>query len=383
MKTFLYSHGGSGNHGCEALARTTAQILGNDVYKLFSLEPDEDKKYGIDKILQVENARNYEKNKFKLAIAAAQIKFNNNNYYSEYLDISNMLHEKADVAVSIGGDNYCYDGFGQFCFKNKLLNEHGFKTVLWGCSVESDMINDEMRRDLARYSFITARESITYEAVKKLNKNTYLCADPAFTLQPVETELPQELKGKKIAGINVSPMILNCKADKSMTIKNIKKMIKYIIEETDYYIMLVPHVVWSQSDDRVVLKKIKESFADNPRVVLIEDCGCRELKYLISKCEIFIGARTHSTIAAYSSCVPTIVLGYSVKSKGIAKDIFGSYEHYVLPVQELENECDLLREFKYIDENKEIIRKHLNAVMPAYIESAYKAGDYFREVLGK
>ena len=31
MKTVLYMHGGSGNHGCEALVRTTAQIIKNAV----------------------------------------------------------------------------------------------------------------------------------------------------------------------------------------------------------------------------------------------------------------------------------------------------------------------------------------------------------------
>ena len=50
---------------------------------------------------------------------------------------------------------------------------------------------------------------------------------------------------------------------------------------------------------------------------------------------MFIGARTHATIAAYSSCVPTLVVGYSIKARGIAKDLFGTDEGYVLPVQAL------------------------------------------------
>ena len=56
---------------------------------------------------------------------------------------------------------------------------------------------------------------------------------------------------------------------------------------------------------------------------------------------MFIGARTHSTIAAYSSGVPTLVVGYSVKAKGIAKDLFGTEENYVLPVQALKEENNL------------------------------------------
>lgn len=60
-----------------------------------------------------------------------------------------------------------------------------------------------------------------------------------------------------------------------------------------------------------------------------------QYKSIISRCDMFIGARTHATIAAYSTCVPTLVIGYSVKSKGIAKDIFGTDEGLVIPVSEI------------------------------------------------
>ena len=61
------------------------------------------------------------------------------------------------------------------------------------------------------------------------------------------------------------------------------------------------------------------------RVMLVQDCNCEELKGYISRCRFFIGARTHATIAAYSSQVPTLVVGYSVKAKGIAKDRIRKY----------------------------------------------------------
>ena len=51
---------------------------------------------------------------------------------------------------------------------------------------------------------------------------------------------------------------------------------------------------------------------------MIQDDNCMVIKGYISRCELFIGARTHATIAAYSTGVPTLVLGYSVKARGIA-----------------------------------------------------------------
>ena len=48
MKLLLYPHGGSGNHGCEAIVRSTLKMI--PTATLFSSNPDEDKRYGLDAI---------------------------------------------------------------------------------------------------------------------------------------------------------------------------------------------------------------------------------------------------------------------------------------------------------------------------------------------
>ena len=95
-----------------------------------------------------------------------------------------------------------------------------------------------------------------------------------------------------------------------------------------------------------------------------------QLKGYISRCRFFIGARTHATIAAYSTLVPTLVLGYSVKSRGIATDLFGTGEHYVLPVQQLCTADAMTDAFQWLMEHEEDIRSRLKAEMPRYIEDA-------------
>ncbi|MDO5124498.1 MAG: polysaccharide pyruvyl transferase family protein, partial [Eubacteriales bacterium] len=87
------------------------------------------------------------------------------------------------------------------------------------------------------------------------------------------------------------------------------------------------------NNDLKPLESLFSIYKDSGRVVLIKDHNCEELKGYISRCRFFVGARTHATIAAYSTCVPTLVVGYSIKSKGIAKDLFGTFEKYVVPVQ--------------------------------------------------
>ena len=113
---------------------------------------------------------------------------------------------------------------------------------------------------------------------------------------------------------------------------------------------------------------------------MIEDHNCMELKGYIARCRMFIGARTHATIAAYSSCVPTLVLGYSVKSKGIARDIFGTEENYVIPVQGMTNPNALAQGFAWLYKNESPIRTHLGTVMPGYIQKACNAADAFKKL---
>ena len=55
-KFVLYAHGGSGNHGCEALVRTTSKIINNtfgEYPKVISSNPDEDRTYIKDLPLDV------------------------------------------------------------------------------------------------------------------------------------------------------------------------------------------------------------------------------------------------------------------------------------------------------------------------------------------
>ena len=105
-----------------------------------------------------------------------------------------------------------------------------------------------------------------------------------------------------------------------------------------------------------------------------------KIKYVISKCRAFIGARTHATIAAYSSMVPTLVVGYSVKAKGIAQDIFGTWENYVLPVQTLLSPEELIGAFEWMMEREDEIRTQLQKVMPDYCKKAAGAGEEIRKL---
>ena len=51
-KTAMYFHGGSANHGCEAIVRSTAKLLGEKLV-LYSSGVEEDYQYNVDEIVSV------------------------------------------------------------------------------------------------------------------------------------------------------------------------------------------------------------------------------------------------------------------------------------------------------------------------------------------
>lgn len=367
----FYEHGGSGNHGCEAIVRSSIDVLQKPV-RLYSMHMDQDMQYGVQKVCEIkEDAFNYySRGSIKWLVAAIYKRIIGNGDMATRFIRNNLCKsiKKGDVCFSIGGDNYCYPGTEELASVNRNLKSNGAQLVLWGCSVEPDLLEqDEVRKDIQQFDLIAARETISYEALKKVNPNTILVADPAFSLKKIELPLPEGWIEGNMIGINASPLILLNGKNGELVFEAYRQLIVKILETTECGVALIPHVVLENNDDRDILKKLYESVGDTKRVVLLPDANCMELKGYISRCRMFVGARTHSTIAAYSSCVPTLVLGYSVKSKGIARDLFGTEEKYVLPVQNMKNPEELTKGFEWLMNNEEKIREHLEKVIPQYV----------------
>lgn len=375
MRIVLYGNGTCGNHGCEAIVRGTIGLLGIDenTYRIQSENPREDRKYGLGKLAQIFPAKSEHKKDFRFAAAYAKLKLAKD--YTDmdglfYLSSSQEAGSWADIALSIGGDNYCYSGTGIYAYLNRVYKKQGAKTVLWGCSIEPDIVAQKnVEKDLRRYDWIVARESITYEAVKRIQKNTILAPDPAFSMESVECSLDERLNAENVIGINISPMIISNEKRNGMAYENYKHLIQYILSATDAVIALIPHVVWASSDDRKILRQLYDDFHQNSRLVPVKDGSAPELKYIISRCSFFVGARTHATIAAYSSCVPTLAVGYSVKARGIARDLFGTEKGYVLPVQDLSASSQLTAMFQELWFSRNSVRAHLEQMIPTYISN--------------
>ena len=234
---------------------------------------------------------------------------------------------------------------------------------------------------------VTVRESLSLEALKSstFSKNIYFYPDPAFGMAVEKPEL--DFPEGDIVAINASNLMMSPKYGNTaeMIYANYRCLIEYCLNILNLKVLLLPHVM--KSADLSVLRNIRESFKDNEKVYLLEDetLTAPQLKYIISKCRFLITSRTHASIAAYSTGVPVLVIGYSVKSRGIAEDIFGDSEHYVLPLDQMNEETTLRDRFKWIAAHEDEIRRELGASMPSYIVKSKGFVSLFqkKELVGK
>lgn len=374
----LYSHSGSYNHGCEALIRSVIAMFPAEKIIIQSNNPSEDIEFGIDEIAEVVplGKRFSERSRLHLIIARAfKLLFHTEFFY--WYGINKPLRKylkKINCALSIGGDNYCYTINGMLEYQNRYFKSKNIKTVLFGASINPEVLSDRTVRDLKRYDLITARESITYEALKNCGLNNIeRTVDTAFFLEKAETELPAADSGRKMIGINASPLVTAKNKDPDLVFNAYRRLIEWIISNTDSDVLLIPHVTVRTNNDLDVLERLAESL-DSSRIKIVSQdkkLNCMQLKQAISQCEFMVAARTHASIAAYSSAVPCLVIGYSVKSRGIAKDLFDSIDDYVLDADRITEENDLLDRFLPLYNSRGSIRDHLQTALPAYKEGYY------------
>lgn len=208
-------------------------------------------------------------------------------------------------------------------------------------------------------------------------RNVSFCPDSAFLLEPRGAEIPEVFQPHNTVGINVSPLLLRRARNAKLILDNLIALIGTILRTTDSAVALIPHAVQNGNDDRDPLKELYAAFQDSGRVCLIKDQSASQLKSIIALCSSFIGARTHAVIAAYSSGVPTLALGYSVKAKGLAEDIFGVDTPYVLPIENIADETAVTRRWIRLRIHAPEITETLRAKTAAY-EDALKA---FRRTL--
>lgn len=384
-KLYFPIHLDGDNRGCEAIAKGTIEVLNLNKEQYVGLTTDLnlDSYLGINEISTLVEKKKV--NIFVKGITYLTRAIKNSNdftgsYRNHYDSFLKIIGEN-NICMITGGDMFCYCD-NELNYIIAQMTKRKISTVLWGCSFGPENLTPAKMKALKQITAITARESLTYAYfVNELKiKKVKLVSDPAFTLVPQECELPDYFD-KDVLGINLSNFTSENYSDDNVFFKAFMGFIEYIISNTDLTIVLIPHVFWKGQDDRIVCKLIKEkaSKSDRIRTLNTKKMNYCQIRYAISKCRYFIGARTHAMISAYSTCTPSIALGYSIKSRGIAKDL-GLDGRLVIDYHNVKRSEELIECFEYMVRNEERIRSHLQSVMPEYVKKAYSAKDVIEKL---
>lgn len=376
----MYFHGGSKNRGCEAIVRTGVSIIKkenpNATVDLASWDPDSDKIIPlIDQIIsdKTKSIKSYTPNWIINYIKIKLFKDESFAFRKMHNDLISQI-PNYDIFLSIGGDNYCYGEQPGIYEVNKCVKKAGKKLVLWGASIGKEDLSPAKIEDLKSFDLILARESITLEILKNAGiQNVQLCADGAFTMEKEELPLPEGWLENNTIGFNYSPLVWSKNKESQLAAKN---LVKHILNTTQFNIAFTPHVIMDGNNDYECLLDFYNEFKNTGRVLILPDnLNATQYKGYIARMRLFIGARTHATIAAYSSLVPTMVLGYSVKSKGIAKDIFG-VEKLVLSLNEISDTSKLIKNFDTLVAEEKLLRETLANKIPEIKKMSHKAAHH-------
>lgn len=390
----LHGNGPDQNRGCQAIRFSTKIILNKSIgthrsiysygsQNLSILEHELPDDY---KICYENFAKPYSPSFFMKQIARRLLnRWPGQKVYKYFAD--------AKALLSLGGDNISLD-YGKpnwYIYTLLEAERRGVPAVIWGASVGPFTSQPKLEKKysiiLKRLSLILVRETLSQEYLSSLGitDNVKLVADPAFVLPKKEPEkISQSILNalkEGAMGLNLSPLVgkfdgANWK----------EKAVDYIIavcRKIDCPIILIPHVIISNSDDYAfmdtVIKKLPIDLKKRVQMLDARAYSCSQIKWVIFQLKVFAGARTHATIAALSSCVPTFSIGYSVKARGINRDIFG-HENWICHVSEL-SPSEFGDRIQDLWQQREAVRYQLEKIMPLYIDKAWEAGDILKKAI--
>lgn len=139
--------------------------------------------------------------------------------------------------------------------------------------------------------------------------------------QKVVVEVPDNAVGVNISGLLYNNNFRNL-AGRSPLYRELIKQIIEKFQQLNVPVVLIPHTYDCENpidfeDDLLAIKNLFSELTNKNNVSIIDkDYSAPELKYIISKCDYFIGSRMHANFAAIYTNVPVFGLAYSYKFSG-------------------------------------------------------------------
>lgn len=333
----------NGNMGCLALTYSLLSMLEEistdlgEVFTYFNFE-------GIEDVAKTKAlCRN-------LGIDESRIKSFNIYPMESFLGFCHHPHmiwgtysalKECDLFIDMTQGDSFSDIYGDSVFnKNangKLLVENLLKKpLILGPQTYGPYQKDKNRKKakdaIEAASVVIARDDASAKYVRLFtDRQIYTTTDLAFRLPYRNSENGGIRDGvnehsRIKVGVNVSGLLSKNKIEATPTEFQLKtdydvyinELLTWLIDN-DYEVSLIPHVNADYECGKIIAEKYPQieqvSMYQNPM----------DIKSRISKCDIFIGARMHATVGAFSSGVATIATAYSRKFNGLYESVGYSY----------------------------------------------------------
>jgi polysaccharide pyruvyl transferase WcaK-like protein len=248
-----------------------------------------------------------------------------------------------------------------------------------------------------RYDLIIARGIIVRELLKEIgvSKNVKVFPDTAFLLDPAPVEEVDKVLEREgvsdppligiVASRQVDRRILQDgdKTQQNAYTSALARLADHLTEEHRATVVFIPNegAKTVDYDDVYVARKVFDQMThkENTRV-LPEFYDAEITKGLIAKCDLMIASRYHSVVAAFSMCVPTMVLGWGFKYDQLTEMVgqrtyLFNYEN--IDSDEMETAVDSLWK------NREVVKEDLERIIPRIRETVYSGGRFVKEILEK
>ncbi len=241
---------------------------------------------------------------------------------------------------------------------------------------KDEKIAKEAHQSIENASICMARDKQSYDYVinnvpKQVNIGEYI--DVAFFL-PYE-RINQDQSYTHV-GLNVSALLWNGGYTKNNQFglnvdypQLIRSIIDYFLSISNIKIHLIPHVVCSErtlENDYAVSYDLWREYGNQRLVMAPFALSPIEIKSYIAGMDFFMGARMHSTIAAFSAGVAVVPMAYSRKFNGLFEDTLGF--HHMVDMKVLQ-EKEILEKIKKSYQNRDSLTKEIS------IQNATKVKD--------
>ncbi|MHC4165390.1 MAG: polysaccharide pyruvyl transferase family protein [Planctomycetota bacterium] len=308
--------------------------------------------------------------------------------YKYYVNVLRKEIRFADVVLSLGGDSYIGRPFLHIAL-NELALEESKPVFLWGASVGPFVggknFQDYVFAHLRRLTGIFLRESVSrqYLSCHGVCNNVSMIEDPAFAMLPEKPKYGEMPGGIPVGaiGLCLSRLFLSRTSYQTHHEVGVEEVVDRLRDRFGRPIVLVPHCVVPWDDDHALLSGVLARNASRWHNVMClpRNLCAAKLKWAISQMDVLIGARTHSTIASFGTCTPTLSLVYSFKGKGLNKDLFGSLD-YAVTTDEFRPES-VVSKTEQILADSDNIRSCLRSRMKQVMQGCFYGGEMLRKAV--